>query len=51
MGKKIGKYMAKYYIEIKGKKINVILRKFKNTKKIKIFFREDILNVSMPKRK
>ena len=48
MGKKIGKYMAKYYIEINGKKINVILRKFKNTKKIKIFFREDILNVSMP---
>lgn len=40
--------MAKYYIEINGKKINVILRKFKNTKKIKIFFREDILNVSMP---
>ena len=40
--------MEKYYIEIKGQKIDVVLRKFKNSKKIKIYFREDILNVSMP---
>lgn len=37
------------YIEIKGRKIPVIVRNYKNTAKISIFFRADTLNISKPK--
>lgn len=41
--------MAKYYIDIKNKKIPVIVRNYKNTNNIKIFFSEATLNISKPK--
>lgn len=41
---------AKYYIEIKNKQISVIVRNYKNTRNVKIFFRGNILNISKPKR-
>jgi len=41
--------MAKYYIEIKNQKIPVIVRNYKNTKNIKVFFTEGTLNISKPK--
>lgn len=40
---------AKYYLEIKEKKIPVILRNYKNSKTIRMFFKENILNISKPK--
>ena len=40
---------SKCCIKIKDKNIPVIIRNYKNTKNIKIFFRDDILNISKPK--
>lgn len=39
---------SRYYIKIKNINIPVIIRNYKNTRNIKIFFREDILNISKP---
>lgn len=41
---------TKYYIEIKDKKISVIVRNYRNSNNLKIFFRGDILNISKPAR-
>lgn len=41
--------MQNKYIEIKGKKIPVIIRNYRKTNKIKIFYRGDILNISKPR--
>lgn len=39
---------VKYYIDIKDKKIPIIIRNFKNSNKLSIYFKNDILNVSKP---
>ena len=39
---------SRYYIKIKDINIPIIIRNYKNTRNIKIFFREDILNISKP---
>lgn len=38
------------YIEIKGEKIPIILRNYKNTRKVKMYYRGNILNISKPYR-
>ena len=40
---------ARYYMNIKDKKIPVIIRSYRNTNKVRMFFRESILNISKPK--
>ena len=40
---------SKYYIQIKDEKIPVIVRNYRKSSNIKIFFRENILNISKPK--
>lgn len=40
---------SRYYIKIKDKKIPVIIRNYKNSNNIKMYFKEDILNISKPK--
>lgn len=39
---------AKYYIEIKEEKIPVIVRNYRNSYNVKMFFRGNILNISKP---
>lgn len=39
---------AKYYIEIKKEKVPVIVRNYRNSYRIKMFFRGNILNISKP---
>ena len=41
--------MAKLVIEIKDKKIPIILRNFKNAKTIKMYFNGTTLNITKPK--
>lgn len=41
---------AKYYIKIKEKEIPVIIREYKNSYTLKIYFKGNILNISKPKR-
>lgn len=41
--------MSKYFIKIKEKEIPVIIRNYKNTDSIKIYFRGNILNISKSK--
>ena len=38
------------YIEVKDKKIPVMIRSYKNAKTVKIFFKGNILNITKPKR-
>lgn len=38
-----------YYIKIKDKQISIRIRNYKNTNRVKIYFRGDILQVSKPK--
>lgn len=40
---------ARNYLEIKDKKISVIVRKYSNSDKIKIYFKSNVLNISMPR--
>ena len=40
---------AKYYIEIKDKKVPVILRNYRNSKRIIISFKGNVLNISKPR--
>ena len=40
---------ARNYLEIKDKKIPVIVRKYSNSDKIKIYFKSNVLNISMPR--
>ena len=40
---------SKYYIQIKDEKIPIIVRNYRKSSNIKIFFRENILNISKPK--
>ena len=42
--------MATTYIQIKDKKIPIIIRNYRNSYNVKIFFTENILNVSKPAR-
>lgn len=39
---------AKYYIEVKNEKVPVIVRNYKNSKNVKMFFQGNILNISKP---
>lgn len=39
---------AKYYIEIKKEKVPVIVRNYRNSYHIKMFFRGEVLNISKP---
>ncbi len=39
---------AKYYIEIKDKKIPVVVRNYSNSNKVKIYFKNEVLNISKP---
>ena len=41
---------AKYYLKIKEKEIPVIIREYKNSYTLKIYFKGNILNISKPKR-
>ncbi len=41
---------AKYYIKIKEKEIPVIIREYKHSYTLKIYFKGNILNISKPKR-
>ena len=41
---------AKYYLKIKEKEIPVIVREYKNSFTLKIYFKGNILNISKPKR-
>ena len=40
---------AKYYLKIKEKEIPVIIREYKNSYTLKIYFKGDVLNISKPK--
>ncbi len=39
---------VKYYIEIKDKKIPVVVRSYCNSNKVKIYFKNEVLNISKP---
>ena len=39
---------AKYYIDVKNKKIPIIVRNYNNSNKVKIYFKGNILNISKP---
>ena len=41
--------MQKKYIKIKEKEITVIIREYKQSRNIKMYFKEDKLNISKPK--
>ena len=40
---------SKYYIQIKDEKIPIVVRNYRNLNNIKMFFRENILNISKPR--
>ena len=41
--------MSQYYIEIKDKQIPIQIRNYKNSNRVKLYFRENILHISKPK--
>ena len=41
--------MANYFIKIKEKEIPVIVRNYRNTNSIKIYFKGNVLNISKSK--
>lgn len=45
----VGGKMAKYFIKVKDKEIPVIVRNYKNTNSVKMFFKGNILNISKSK--